>query len=146
VIDEAAGRIALVTGAGSPSGIGLATARALGRAGAAVAIVSTTDRIHERAEELRAEGIDAVGVAGDLTDPAQVRDVVEEVGRRLGPIDILVNNAGMTHVGLEPQVDREFLEHDEASWDRDLVMTLGSAVHVTRAVSPACWSGVGVGS
>jgi 3-oxoacyl-[acyl-carrier protein] reductase len=136
VIDEATGRIALVTGAGSPSGIGLATARVLGREGAAVAVVSTTDRIHERAEELRAEGIDAVGLVGDLTDPARVRDIVAGVGRRFGRVDILVNNAGMTHVGLEPQVDREFLEHDESSWDRDLAMTLGSTVHVTRAVLP----------
>jgi 3-oxoacyl-[acyl-carrier protein] reductase len=136
VIDETKGRIALVTGAGSPSGIGLATARVLGREGAAVAIVSTTDRIQERAEELRAEGIDAVGMIGDLTDPTMVRDVLEDVRRQYGPIDILVNNAGMTHVGLESQEDREFLDHDEHSWDRDVAMTLGSTVHVTRAVLP----------
>jgi 3-oxoacyl-[acyl-carrier protein] reductase len=136
VIEEAGGRVALVTGAGSPSGIGFATARVLGREGAAVAIVSTTERIQERVEELRADGVDAVGIVGDLTEAARVRDIVDEVLRRSERIDILVNNAGMTHVGLEPQVDRGFLEHDERSWDRDLAMTLGSAVLVTRAVLP----------
>jgi 3-oxoacyl-[acyl-carrier protein] reductase len=136
VIDEAAGRVALVTGAGSPSGIGFATARVLGREGAAVAIVSTTDRIQERAEDLRGDGVDALAVVGDLTEPARVRDIVEDVLQRYGRIDILVNNAGMTRVGLEEQVDREFLEHDERSWDRDLAMTLGSTVLVTRAVLP----------
>jgi 3-oxoacyl-[acyl-carrier protein] reductase len=101
-----------------------------------VAIVSTTERIQERVEELRADGVDAVGIVGDLTEAARVRDIVDEVLRRFERIDILVNNAGMTHVGLEPQVDQGFLEHDERSWDRDLAMTLGSTVLVTRAVLP----------
>jgi len=135
VTDEAKGRIAFVTGAGSPSGIGFATARVLGREGAAVAIASTTERIEERADELRLAGIDVLGVVGDLTDPSRVREVVADVVERLGRIDILVNNAGMTHVGLE-QSGRGFLEHDERSWDRELAMTLGSTVLVTRAVLP----------
>ena len=50
------GRVALVTGAGSPDGIGFASARVLGRSGVSVAIASTTTRIHERVAELRAEG------------------------------------------------------------------------------------------
>jgi len=46
-----------------------------------------------------------------------------------------VNNAGMTHVGLDED-DRHFLERDDASWDRDLAMTLGTAVLMSRAVLP----------
>ena len=53
---EAAGRVALITGAGSPTGIGFATAAVLGREGAAVAICSTTDRIHAQAGALQATG------------------------------------------------------------------------------------------
>jgi 3-oxoacyl-[acyl-carrier protein] reductase len=136
VKDEAAGRVALVTGAGSPNGIGLAIARILGREGAALAIASTTDRIHERAAELGGDGLDVTGVVADLTDRSQVRRAVGEVLARFGRIDILVNNAGMTHVGIEAQDDRDFLDRDDGSWERDLAMSLGSAAHVTRAVLP----------
>jgi 3-oxoacyl-[acyl-carrier protein] reductase len=133
---EASGRVAFVTGAGSPTGIGFAIARILGREGAAVAIGSTTDRIHERAEELRGAGIDAVGTVADLTDRDRVRRVVAEVEERLGPIDILVNNAGMVHVGIVEQDDRDFVELDEDAWDGGLAMTLGTTYNVTRAVLP----------
>ena len=63
------GRAALVTGAGSPTGIGFATAQLLSEMGAAVIITSTTDRIHDRVSELRANGAEALGMVGDLTDP-----------------------------------------------------------------------------
>src|SRR5262245_63320112 len=98
---EAAGRVAFVTGAGSPSGIGFATARILGREGAAVAIASTTDRIHERAAELSDAGVAAAGFVGDLTDRAQVRRTADAIAERFGPIDVLVNNAGMVSVSSE---------------------------------------------
>ena len=45
-------RVALITGAGSPNGIGFAAAKALGRGGARIAIASTTERIHDRVAEL----------------------------------------------------------------------------------------------
>ncbi len=60
-------RVALVTGAGSPTGIGYATARVLGRDGFRVAITSTTDRIHERAAELSSTGVETAGFVADLT-------------------------------------------------------------------------------
>jgi len=59
---------AIVTGAGSPGGIASPTARRLGRAGMSVAIVATSERIHERAAELREVGVDAVGFVADLRD------------------------------------------------------------------------------
>ena len=133
--DELQGRVALVTGAGSPSGIGFATARALGREGARVAVTSTTDRIAMRAGELAAAGIEATGLPADLTDRAQVRGLVEEVGSRLGPIDVLVNNAGMVSVG-ETLAAVPFVELDDDDWDRHLAMNLGTAYNVTRAVAP----------
>ena len=52
-------QVALVTGAGSPTGIGFASARRLGADGAALALVSTTERIFTRAEELQAQGMRA---------------------------------------------------------------------------------------
>jgi 3-oxoacyl-[acyl-carrier protein] reductase len=55
------GRVALVTGAGSPDGIGFATAKLLGELGAKVAVTGTTDRIHDRA---RAHGARHRGARG----------------------------------------------------------------------------------
>jgi 3-oxoacyl-[acyl-carrier protein] reductase len=134
---ESEGRVALVTGAGSPTGIGFATARILGREGAAVAIVSTTDRIHERSAELTAAGIASEGFVADLTDRARVRRTVDAIAERFGRIDVLVNNAGMVTVAMEPEDGlRPFLEIDDATWDRDLAMNLGTAYNVTRAVLP----------
>jgi len=74
-----AGRVALVTGAGSPNGIGFATARILGRGGARVAIASTTNRIHERVAELEREGIAASGHVGDLMRDGSAARLVGEV-------------------------------------------------------------------
>jgi len=55
------GQTALVTGAGSASGIGFATARLLAEMGARIAITATRARIHERTDTLRAEGHEAHG-------------------------------------------------------------------------------------
>jgi 3-oxoacyl-[acyl-carrier protein] reductase len=135
--DEADGRVAFVTGAGSPSGIGFATARILGREGAAVAIASTTDRIHDRAAELARAGIRAEGFVADLTDRDAARATVDRILERFGALDILVNNAGMVSVSDAAVEDREFLELEDAEWDRGLATNLGTAYAVTKAALPA---------
>ena len=71
-------QVCLITGAGSPTGIGFSAAKILGRLGAAVALVATTDRIYKRAEELKAEGITAKGYIADLMDREQVRKIAEQ--------------------------------------------------------------------
>ena len=129
---EAEGRIALVTGAGSPSGIGYATARVLAREGATLALGSTTDRIHERARELQAAGSVAEGFPADLTDRRAVGAMVTAVLDRFGRIDILVNNAGIAQLGETSEL-RPFAEMDEAQWDRDIAVNLKTAFAVTRA-------------
>jgi 3-oxoacyl-[acyl-carrier protein] reductase len=133
---EVEGRVALVTGAGSSTGIGFATARILGREGAALAIASTTDRIHQRAAELTTAGVDAGGFVADLTDREQVRRMVDGILALFGRVDILVNNAGMVTVEMDGMDEREFLELDDAAWDRGIEMNLGTAYNVTRAVLP----------
>lgn len=81
------GRVALVTGAGSPEGIGFAAARTLAARGARVAITATTERIPELVAELG-----AFGVVADLTADESARRVVSEVEDRLGAIDVLGGN------------------------------------------------------
>ena len=114
---ELTGRTALVTG--GSSGIGLATARSLLAAGAAVAIVGRdAARLQSAARQLNA-GERVVTQPCDVTNKAQVRDVVQAITERLGRIDILVNNAGWT--GTTPALD---VTEDE--YDRTMAASLKS--------------------
>lgn len=131
------GRVALVTGAGSPSGIGFAAAGRLAEAGARVAIASTTDRIHDRVAELRAGGRDASGHVGDLMAEGAAERLVEAVlAAHDGRLDILVNNAGMVAVGATEE-SSEILAMDPAEWERGIARNLGIGFRVTRAALPA---------
>ena len=129
------GRTALVTGAGSADGIGFASARLLAQQGARVVITSTTDRIHERSIELVKEGLDVVSTVGDLTDPAEARDIVASAVGELGRLDILVNNAGMSQTG-RSAADGPLADADWDEWERQLQITLMTAVHTSRAAIP----------
>ena len=128
-----AGALAIVTGAGSATGIGFATAQALGAAGHALLLASTTDRIHDRAAELRAAGLAARGVACDLTSEAGVAALTAAAGHE--PVAVLVNNAGMAILGAMDELaelDRVTL----AQWRRSLERNLTTAFLVTRAFLP----------
>ena len=125
------GRVALVTGAGSADGIGFACARLLKAAGARVAITSTTERIHQRLEELG----NGFAQPADLTDPAAVTALIEAVEGALGPLDIVVNNAGMVQVGKD-QPSRRLHETTDEGWHYGIDINLTSAFLVTRAVLP----------
>jgi 3-oxoacyl-[acyl-carrier protein] reductase len=139
-----AGRTALVTGAGSPDGIGFATARLLGRLGAAVALAATSDRAHARAAELGGEGIRAVGVVADLTEEPGVARTFDEVSSALGAPTVLVNNAGMTSVS-DPALSPDAPGGAESGttgsltpeqWHRSLARNLDTAFLCTRAALP----------
>ncbi len=128
-----AGRVTLVTGAGSNTGIGFAAAKELLAMGAAVAITSTTARIDERASELHAEGGTVSGFVADLTDRSQVTALVRGVREKLGPIDVLVNNAGMAQLGVQGGAGAVHAV-DPEEWDRQLASSLITAFNVTREV------------
>ncbi len=131
-----AGRVALVTGAGSPAGIGFATAQVLGRDGGRLAIASTTDRIGERVAELAAAEIPASGHVGDLTAFATAERIVAEALAAHGRLDILVCNAGMTQLG-QPEEWHPLLDMSEAEWDRGIALNLKTAFNTLRAALPA---------
>ncbi|MBK5231607.1 MAG: SDR family oxidoreductase [Thermoleophilia bacterium] len=133
---DLSGKTALITGCGSESGIGFASARALGRQGAAVAISSTTDRIHDRVDELAREGIEARGFVYDLVDPAEATAMVEEATAWRGGLDILVNNAGMSQVGTE-DLGRPFGDLSHSEWRAGIDQNLDLAFNVTRAAVTA---------
>jgi 3-oxoacyl-[acyl-carrier protein] reductase len=128
------GPVALVTGAGSPEGIGIATARALGIAGYDLALTSTTGRVHQRAAEVAlATGAIAHGHVADLTDPEAAATLVRGVLDRHGRVDVVVNNAGMVAVGGE-MVDEPVDTYTDAQWHDALARNLTTAFLVTRAV------------
>ncbi|WP_225651709.1 SDR family NAD(P)-dependent oxidoreductase [Streptomyces pseudogriseolus] len=84
-------QVALVTGASS--GIGRATALALSKAGAAVALAARrTDRLEELAEQAPGE---MLVLETDVADHQQVREAVARTVERFGALDVLVNNAGL---------------------------------------------------
>lgn len=87
------GKTALVTGAARR--LGRASALALARAGADVAITfrNSAREARETVVDLSGSGVRAFALRCDVTDEASVRTMMKEVGRELGRIDILVNNA-----------------------------------------------------
>src|SRR5688500_930200 len=87
-------RVAVITGAGSPTGIGFACARELALTHRLV-VAATSERTHERVAELRALGADAVGFVGDLTASRTADDLVARALDEWGRVDALVNSAGM---------------------------------------------------
>jgi 3-oxoacyl-[acyl-carrier protein] reductase len=131
---DLSGQVALVTGAGSAGGIGYACARLLRQLGAAVAITSTTDRIHDRAAELAGQaGPPVSAYVGDLTDPRWVGELIEAVVERHQGIDIVVNNAGMTSVGAPMEESGDIGSLDPVGWHAALDRNLTTAYLVCRA-------------
>ncbi len=130
----AASRVAIVTGAGSATGIGFAVARVLGHTGLRILIASTTDRILERAADLRREGIEATGIACDLTTETGVAALVAATQGN-ATVDVLVNNAGMAVLG-EMDSLAELAQVSLEQWQRSLERNLTSAFLVTRAFLP----------
>ena len=107
-------RVAVITGAGSPTGIGAACARALASTHR-VLVAATSSRIHERVDELRGLGADAAGFIGDLTSSTAADDLIGLALERWGRVDALVNSAGMLAVtGEEAQSSAE--ETTDEQW------------------------------
>ena len=89
-----AGRTALITGASY--GIGMAIATAYAQAGAAIVFNDIRQELVDKGiTEYKKRGIEAHGYVCDVTDEAQVKDMVERIEAEVGVIDILVNNAGI---------------------------------------------------
>jgi NAD(P)-dependent dehydrogenase (short-subunit alcohol dehydrogenase family) len=120
-------RVALVTGA---RGIGRAVALALGRAGLAVALgARTPEQVETTAADVRALGVEAVGVPLDVTAAGSVEAAVARTVAALGPVDVLVNNAGIAE-------SAPFARTDPDMWERHLRVNATGPYLMTRAVLP----------
>jgi len=120
-----AGSLAVVTGA--TEGIGRATAFALGRAGARLAICArTAANVHATVAALEAAGVDAVGMPCDVSDPACVTAFAAFVRRERGHPGVLVNNAGIGRF-------KPLRELSLEDWDDTMAVNVRSLYLVTRA-------------
>ena len=124
-------KIALVSGASR--GIGKAIALALAREGCGVGICARQPEPLEAAvQELRKEGVDALGISADLTRPEDAQRVVTAVVEHFKTLHILVNN-----VGGEIQIfDQPVEEVPQSHWEDVFSLNLFAAVRLTRLVIP----------
>ncbi|GAA0472143.1 SDR family NAD(P)-dependent oxidoreductase [Streptomyces olivaceiscleroticus] len=127
----AAAFTAIVTGAGSVRGIGRATAHALAADGYHIAVLDLDkDAAEHAAEEVaRAHGVQASGIAADVTDPDAVEAAMATVEAALPPVGVLVNNAGITS-------PTRFLDVSAEEWDRIFDVNVRGSFLVTRRVAP----------
>src|SRR5690606_27522257 len=120
------GKVALVTG--STRGLGRAMAERLAAEGASVAVTGRDGRrAQEIAEQLVAQGHQAIGLALEVSDAASVANALNEIEERLGPVDILVNNAGINR-------DMLLVRMDEEAWEEVMRVNVTGAYRLAKGV------------
>jgi len=123
-----AGTAALVTGASS--GIGAATAVALGQLGSRVALVARRkDRLDAVRERIRDQGGVALSLEADISDRNQATGAVERAVAEFGRLDTLVNNAGIMLLG-------SALRSSVEDWERMVALNVMGALYVIHAALP----------
>jgi NADP-dependent 3-hydroxy acid dehydrogenase YdfG len=129
------GRKALITGASS--GIGEATALAMAREGAAVALgARRKERLDELVARIGSEGGAATAIEADVADEDQARSLVAEAHSELGGLDCLVNNAGVMLLGLVQGAETD-------QWRRMIEVNLLGLLYCTHAALPLMRDGGG---
>ena len=122
-------KIAIVTGAGT--GIGRAIAISFAQEGAAVVLVGRTEeRLLGVADEIKSLGGDAFPLRADVSNPAEVQQLVESATRHYGKINILVNNAGVF-------IYKNLMELTIREWDETINTNLKGIFLCCQAVLPS---------
>ncbi|MEN8825395.1 MAG: gluconate 5-dehydrogenase [Wenyingzhuangia sp.] len=123
------GKVALVTG--STHGLGMAMAKAMGKAGARIIVNgnSSQEKIDKALIEYKNEGIDAVGYKFNVADENEVIKAIQQIKDEVGPIDILMNNAGI--IKRTPLDEMEVSDFKQVI-DIDLVSPFIMSKHVVK--------------
>ncbi|WP_137989772.1 SDR family NAD(P)-dependent oxidoreductase [Streptomyces vilmorinianum] len=122
------GRTAVITGAAS--GIGAGLARHAARLGMKLVLADiAADSLAALADELRATGAEVEPVVTDVADPASVEALADRAYTRFGAVDLLVNNAGIMALGYSWEIPTE-------RWDAMLRVNIGGYVNGIRAFVP----------
>ncbi len=125
------GQVALITGAAS--GIGRGIAEVLHSRGASLVIVDIDgDAARQAAAEIAGNGGAAMGLSGDVTDPSTLATAVDTALERFGEIDICIANAGV--IGGPGFSDRR--DYSDADWDATQAVNLRGVVNTNDAVRP----------
>ncbi|HZT07233.1 MAG TPA: SDR family oxidoreductase [Chloroflexota bacterium] len=130
------GRVAIVTGAASPIGLGRAMSLALVRAGARVAMVDVDRASLDRsvADARAIGGADcALAVVGDVTRPEDAERVVRETLRAMGGLHILLNNAGINPVIRGQEPGPLFGQIPIEDWTRTVAVNVNGPFFMARA-------------
>jgi len=132
-MSDLAGKVAVITGASTPKGIGSAIARRFAQAGAAVFLVAEGTRAQLEAAR---EACAAYSQAGrieygefDLAQDGAAERMIEDAERRFGRVDVLVNNAGI-------RIPKDFGEFTRADFDRLVSINLAAAFFASQSVLP----------
>ena len=121
------GKSVVITGGGT--GLGRAMVRDMARAGANLVIAGRrTGPIEEAAAEAVSLGVDATSVATDVTDSAQVANLMQTCLDRFDKIDVLLNNAG----AVSDNVRKPIWEHSDEEWARIMRVNLTGALYCAR--------------
>ena len=130
------GKIAMVTGAGSPIGLGRAMTLALVRAGARVAMLDINGEwLEQTSNDMREVGGDdsVVTIVSDVSEPEDAEDAVRRTMAELGGLHILVNNAGILAGNLGP-TRLNFWDTTPETWNKVVSVNLSGAFYMARAV------------
>ena len=121
---------AIVTGAAAPRGIGRAIALAFARQGADIAICDIDLKgVKRLAKVIREIGREALAYKVDVTQAAEIAEMVDDLNKRWGRVDILVNNAGITQRS-------KVIDMSEADWDQVIAVNLKGTFLFTKALLP----------
>lgn len=130
------GQIAFVTGAGQGAGRAIALTLARHNAGGVAVNDFVAKRAGAVAEEIRALGVPALAIQGDVGDLASVRAAIDSARIGLGPVTILVNNAGMAGPNATIGHSQMFWETDPADWERYFRTNLNGVMNCCHAALP----------